>query len=280
MTAIESQIELFPIADILISPRSREVDQDHAKALAGMIAKDGLLHPITLRKTLQGTFLVAGAHRLSAHKLNGETHIKAMFCDATNDAEAKEVEVLENLGQAALTAFDHAKHLADWKHLYEKQNPEAKHGARRGPNEQANKEPILGFSKYASSLTGASTTKIKRAVTIWNGLSKEAKIDLEGTKYATRKADLEAISKESHTVQLKILKLLFPLDKNQKAIGSVKDALDVINNGHVQSSVTKKLQSFHNTMRDMPDKIFDLEMRHHKDRVLAWADKIRSEHDG
>ena len=72
MTEITDQIELFPIAEIMIGVRSREVNKDRAKALAKQLETDRLLHPITLWRDKGVPTLIAGAHRLAASRLTGK----------------------------------------------------------------------------------------------------------------------------------------------------------------------------------------------------------------
>ncbi len=264
-------IELIDVSKIIIGVRSREVNEDRAKALAVEVKEMGLLHPITLWHSEGGPKLVAGAHRLAAFKLNGETHIPALWCDAKTKAEAKQLEVRENLARENLSAFDHARHLYDWKRAYEEMHPETKHGAHGGRGSKKNEKTTLGFSKYAAQVTDTSPTQISRLITIWTRLCKEAKAELEGSKFANRKADIEMLSGASETVQKKALKLLFPLDGQTARANSVREAFEILDRGEPISAMDKKSASLNTAMREMGDEHFHNLMNDHRQRVLGWA---------
>jgi hypothetical protein len=277
MTDALPSSELVEISHILIGPRSRKISDERVIALANTLQNEPLYSPILLRQTKQGPMLVAGCHRLAAFKKNRMDRIPAIWSDVTNDTDAKQQEVLENLNRENLCAFDLAHHLYDWKCAYEDKHPETKHGAQGGRGGQTNEGPQRGFSKEAAYLTGMSTSKIKEHVAIWAHLCTEAKIELEGSKFIDRKADIKALSKQSETVQKRILKLLFPLDKSMKSANSVLDALEILNVGRPLDHVTKKIQNFHKTMRNMSDEEFDMVMTVQETRVLDWARKRLAE---
>jgi len=59
---------------------------------------------------------------------NGETHIAVKWSQATTLADAKILEISENIGRRELSALDRAQHLFDLKEAYEVLHPETKKG--------------------------------------------------------------------------------------------------------------------------------------------------------
>lgn len=272
MTDAPNQIELFPIAEIVIGVRSREVNEDRAKTLAKQLETDPLLHPITLWQSKDGPTLIAGAHRLAAFKLNGNSHIPAVMTDVNNAVDAARLEAVENLAREELSAFDRAQTLYEWKRVYEAEHPEIKHGAQGGRSSQKNEKLTMSFSRYASARGAGSTATIKRYCKMWKDLCRKARIELEGSKFADRFADLKALSDiKSEVTQRKVLKLLFPRDASVKAASSVREALEILDCGKPISYVEKHLGVVSKYMKETSDKHFADLMYESRKRVLAWA---------
>ena len=160
----------IPIADIIIpEDRSRDLDPDWAETLAALIKERGLLHPIRLRNGPDGSFiLVAGLHRLEAHKINGSERIRYELSSAQSDDEGRMEEVLENLGRNELNALDRCHHLYDLKQVYERMYPQAKHGAAspkaqslRLSEDAAEETQVFGFAKTPAARVGLSKRSIE-----------------------------------------------------------------------------------------------------------------------
>lgn len=155
---LNGKFEMVDISSIIIGVRSRDVNPVQVDALAETFKTAEMLNPITIWQSEDGPYLVAGAHRLSAHKKNGETQIQAKWLNVKTLAEVKVFEVIENLGRQELTVLDRAHHLYDWKQVYEAQHPEIKQGAQGGRGAQKNEGTIMAFSKEAAKMTGFSTS--------------------------------------------------------------------------------------------------------------------------
>ena len=90
-----------------------ELDQ-----LAQSIRQNGLLQPISVRRTPQGGYqLVAGERRLRACKLAGLQEVPALLCQ-TGDPQAAALGLLENMQRQDLNPFDQARGIRDLLELW------------------------------------------------------------------------------------------------------------------------------------------------------------------
>lgn len=97
-----TQIEPSPF-----QPR-RQFDPESLKELADSIAANGLLQPVTVRKTLEGYELVAGERRLLACRLLKMTEIPALV-EVYNDDQSAIFGLIENLQRQDLNFFEQAE---------------------------------------------------------------------------------------------------------------------------------------------------------------------------
>ena len=98
------QITKLKVNDIVVKDRLRGVDSEKVERLKESIQRVGLIHPITV----SGGVLVAGLHRLTAHK---ELGIEEIDCHIVDNDELlqKEIEIDENLYRNELTVLERGK---------------------------------------------------------------------------------------------------------------------------------------------------------------------------
>lgn len=98
------QITKLKVKDIVVKERLRGVDSGKVERLKESIQRVGLIHPITV----SGGVLVAGLHRLTAHR---ELGIEEIDCHIIDDDELlkKEIEIDENLYRNELTVLEKGK---------------------------------------------------------------------------------------------------------------------------------------------------------------------------
>lgn len=89
----------LPITEIQIVDRQRELNHEHVKSLAESIKDLGLVQPIVIN---QDKRLIAGGHRLAAHKLLGLTSIDVVYKETLNEDELQELELTENVKRVDL----------------------------------------------------------------------------------------------------------------------------------------------------------------------------------
>lgn len=115
---VVDQVVLVPVDQIEVKDRLRPVDPVSAQALAAVMLVDGHQDPIEVCRLPGRTDyrLVAGAHRLQAHRLNGWSHVKALVVDA--DAMSRRLrEVSENLWRIGLEPMARAAFVAELHEL-------------------------------------------------------------------------------------------------------------------------------------------------------------------
>ena len=106
------KIVQLPVEDIHPSPYQARTtfDEQELAGLAQSIRENGLLQPITVRKTDSGYELVAGERRLRACKLAKMEIIPSIVCNFTDQRTAA-LGLLENLQRADLNPFEQAQGL-------------------------------------------------------------------------------------------------------------------------------------------------------------------------
>ena len=104
------RVILAKVRDIKASPFQprRHFDQQQIEELAASIRERGLIQPLVVRK-VDGVFeLIAGERRLRAVTSLGQTTVKVVVHEAT-DQEVAELALIENLQRADLTPLEEAE---------------------------------------------------------------------------------------------------------------------------------------------------------------------------
>jgi len=109
------------ISKIDIPDGRRDIVAASVKNLADSINKVGLRHPITVLKKGDRYILVAGLHRIEAHKNLGLDHIPATIVTMTDD-DARLWEIAENLHRAELSKLERDDNIAEWIRITERQS--------------------------------------------------------------------------------------------------------------------------------------------------------------
>lgn len=179
--------------------RLRPVDAAYAEVIAASMGQIGLTEPITVRTHVEkpGMYrLVAGAHRFYAAKIFlAWTEIDAIVTDL-DDAEARLVEIDENLMRRELGALDRAIFLAERKRVWEELHPQTAKGGNQKEKQKQRSEQndILSFSSDVAERTGLSRRTVQRSIALAESLSSQAIEALRGTYLEDHAADLEKLS--------------------------------------------------------------------------------------
>ncbi|WP_254493643.1 ParB/RepB/Spo0J family partition protein [Bartonella sp. B1099] len=171
--------------DLIVVPeRIRPVDDEHAKALAQSMAREGLMNPITVRHTpnaKEGHYtLIAGAHRLRAAELLGYGAIDAVVVQADKENAAL-LEVAENLFRNELSVIDRALFVQTYRELWEKKYGEIKVGGDR--KSKGKHYPLIGGEQY----TKDKVAKVQVASLPKDGSTEHHETGCEGEKVAKGK---------------------------------------------------------------------------------------------
>lgn len=96
----------------------KKFDEDSLRSLADSIRTNGMLQPITVRKTEKGLLeVVAGERRLRAARLAGLSHVPCILV-AAGPSEGAFLSLLENLQRQSLNCFEEAEGLSHLIHQW------------------------------------------------------------------------------------------------------------------------------------------------------------------
>lgn len=223
----------LPLAEIEVPARLRPVDEAYVAVLATSIDDHGLEQPIVVRPVAGGDDvtpyrLVAGAHRLAAVRSLGRAEIPAVVRDLDDD-EARIVEIDENLIRRELNILDRALFLRERKDVYERLNPEARHGGDRR-SDKTKSQPLrldLGlraerFTAEVAEKVGLSERTVQLAIQMATELDPEAVDLLRATKFAANQNALLKLSKEPPAKQRTLARAL--ADGAAKTLAAAKVA--------------------------------------------------------
>ncbi|WP_375680987.1 MULTISPECIES: ParB/RepB/Spo0J family partition protein [unclassified Bartonella] len=181
-----AQFQKLALDVIVVPERIRPVDDEHAKALAQSMAREGLMNPITVRHTpnaKEGNYtLIAGAHRLRAAELLGYSDIDAVVVQADKDNAAL-LEVAENLFRNELSVIDRALFVQTYRELWEKKYGEIKVGGDR--KSKGKHYPLIGGNQY----TKDKVAKVQLAPLPNDGSSEHHETGCEGDEKSKDQVD-------------------------------------------------------------------------------------------
>jgi ParB family chromosome partitioning protein len=108
----EARVQLIALAQIERDPGQPRAlfDARALSELAASIRADGLLQPITVRRTGENSYmLVAGERRWRASKLNGASTIRALVIEPTDLADIRVKQIIENDQRVDVTPLEQAR---------------------------------------------------------------------------------------------------------------------------------------------------------------------------
>lgn len=252
MSGAPDRLVRLKIADIKVADRLRPVDADWAAALAGSIAREGLLSPIDVCAEGKGYRLVAGAHRIAAMQLLGRDEIDAFVRD--HEALGRRArEIAENIMRRELDPLDRAAFVAE---LYEVGRQRAgvtqhEHSRKLGgmakaaqgkfeaEDARANFALAYNLQEQVADKIGLSVRTIKNELAIHRGLKPAAVALLRGTKTAQAASQLLSLAKRSETEQIEAAKVI----ADGKAT-SASNALRIVTGGRAPTPQEAKLDRF------------------------------------
>ncbi|KPF98835.1 hypothetical protein IP86_10980 [Rhodopseudomonas sp. AAP120] len=221
--------QIIQISDIDTSGRLRELRPDWVAAIAEQVQAGEVLPPIEVAPKPQGGWrLLIGGHRVAGHQQAGRTEIEADVADFSADDEpaCRMREIKENLVRAELTVLDRAVALAEWKRIYEAQNPLPKRGRPAAGEKIDNLSNIFAerFSEAAARALGVNERSVQRDVEIAS-IDATVRRELALHPIANNQAELLALARESAARQRRVAAHLLDV---ASGIGSVADAVAAI----------------------------------------------------
>jgi N6-adenosine-specific RNA methylase IME4 len=174
------------------TPGFRKPDPDHVAQLIESIGEIGLLNPITVDRHFN---LIAGRHRLEAHRKLGLASIQANVVDL-DEIHAEMARIDENLVRKVGTALERAEMLSDRKELYERMHPETKQGGAAGKKGggKSKNEMISGFASDTAKKIGTTDRSVQQYVQAAS-IDPEAKMTIRETAAADSLTDLVKLAR-------------------------------------------------------------------------------------
>lgn len=195
---------LVPVDQIDDRNRLRPVSPTGVAAIVESMRELGVMKdPIHVRKKGDKMVLIAGGHRLQAHREQGLTEIRAVVWTKVTDDWARLMEIDDNLAGGGMTVLDTAVFLAERKRVYEKLHPEAKAAtggalvAKRWNT--ADMMSVVSFAAATAETLGVSERHVRRLVEAGERLGVDA-ARLRRAPLPVTLKDLTEIAKLSETV--------------------------------------------------------------------------------
>ena len=184
---------MMSVNEIKVRIRLRASNEDNIRDIAESIREIGLISPITV--DTDGN-LIAGFHRLQAHKLLGIPEIPVIV-STQKELKARLQEIDENLKRAELTAIEKSVHIEERESILTQLDKLSIHGDNRhtatGKSTQKARATDIGMSRRSYQYH----KELEK-------LHPEVRDLLNETPQATRLMDLVLLSRESDKIQLKV----------------------------------------------------------------------------
>ena len=147
------QVLLIPCEKIFPNPNQprQHFDQEELVNLAISIRMNGILQPITVRKTEKGYELVSGERRLRASKLAGLISVPCIVVDVNNMKSAV-FALIENLQRQNLGFFEEARAIEKLMSEYGLSQEDASRRLGKAPSTVSNKLRLLSLSEEAQRI--------------------------------------------------------------------------------------------------------------------------------
>lgn len=147
------QVLLIPHEKIFPNPDQprQHFDQEELVNLAISIRMNGILQPITVRKTEKGYELVSGERRLRASRLAGLVTVPCIVVDVNNMKSAV-FALIENLQRQNLGFFEEAKAIEKLMNEYGLSQEDAARRLGKAPSTVSNKLRLLALPKEAQDI--------------------------------------------------------------------------------------------------------------------------------
>lgn len=219
-----AELKSISISDIHIGERLREIDEDHAQAIALSIGEIGLQSPIQVRPTPAqkgGKFtLVAGGHRLRGCQIAGLTEVDAFVVKA-DGRQAQLLEIAENLFRNDLSIIDRAIFVQQYRALWEEEHGEIRRGGDQKSKDHGDPLIVGRFSAHVADRLGISEPSAKRLGTIAARLHPELRSALRHTLVADQTTMLLKLAKMEPAMQRRAAIAY-------RDLGDIKQALTLI----------------------------------------------------
>jgi len=181
------------VSDVKVRTRLRATNEANIQDIAESIKEIGLINPICIDSDYN---LIAGFHRLQAHKALGLLEIPAII-STQKELKTRLQEIDENLKRAELTAIEKSVHIEEREIILMQLDKMAKKGDNRFSTAQKSTQ------RQRASDIGMSRRNYQYHKELEN-LHPEVRDLLNDTPYASKLMDLVMLAREDDDIQLKV----------------------------------------------------------------------------
>lgn len=169
----------IPIDDIVPNPHQPRTEFDHAdiSSLAESIKQNGILQPLTLRKSDTKYELIAGERRLRAAKLVGLEYVPGIVLEVSDRASAV-LALVENIQRQDLSFFDEANAIEKLIEYYGMTQEDAAIKLGKAQSTIANKLRLLRLSDEERQLIMKYNLTERHARALLKLASKEERLQI------------------------------------------------------------------------------------------------------
>lgn len=176
-------VMLLPQSRIRPNPNQprKHFDFDELEGLAQSIRANGIIQPLTVRKTEKGEFeLISGERRLRAARLIGMTKVPAIIVDA-DEEQSTILSVLENIQRSDLDFFEEAMALDKLLSVYGMSQEEIGRRLGKAQPTLSNKLRLLKLNeqlRYEISKAGLSERHARALLKLENDEMRERALSI------------------------------------------------------------------------------------------------------
>lgn len=220
------QVLLIPHEKIFPNPNQprQHFNQEELVNLAISIRMNGILQPITVRKTEKGYELVSGERRLRASRLAGLLTVPCIVVEV-NDMKSAVFALIENLQRQNLGFFEEARAIEKLMREYGLSQEDAARRLGKAPSTVSNKLRLLSLPKEAQDIIIEKSLSERHARAL---LRLEGKDIMEVLGKITEK-NLNVTQSEA-LVEEYLTKSQAPSRRTKRMFSDVKIFLKAINN--------------------------------------------------
>ena len=176
-------VMLLPQSKIKPNPNQprKHFDYDDLEGLAQSIRANGIIQPLTVRKTENGEYeLISGERRLRAARLIGMTKVPAIIIDA-DEEQSTILSVLENIQRSVLDFFEEALALDKLLSVYGMSQEEVGRKLGKAQPTLSNKLRLLKLNeqlRYEISKAGLTERHARALVKLENDEMRERALSI------------------------------------------------------------------------------------------------------
>lgn len=201
VAAVQTVTRSLRLSEIEPNPNQprRTFDEEKLQELANSIKADGLLQPITVRKSEDGYYqIIAGERRWRAARLAGISEVPVTVIEA-NDQRVAELALIENLQREDLNPIEEAEGFGRLQKEYGMTQDEIAAKVGRSRPAVANALRLLGLPKKVRTMVLDGKLSAGHARTL---LSLETSAQIEETAAICIESDMSVRSLEKYVAKL------------------------------------------------------------------------------